>query len=154
MLFKYFTKGRSFLNTCTLTLRMKIAICGSMTFAQDMLDIKQQLESLGHQAIVPANTEQYAAGVRDAERKWENVEGDVIRAYYHQIREQDAVLILNKDKHQVKHYVGGNGLIEMAFAHVLGKKIFLLNPIPDLQYKDEIASMHPMVLHGNIGLVQ
>jgi predicted RNA-binding protein with PUA domain len=41
----------------------------------------------------------------------------------------------------------------MGFAYVLGKKIFLVNPIPDLNYKDEIKAMNPIVLNGNIKLI-
>ena len=40
--------------------------------------------------------------------------------------------------------------LEMGFAHVLGKKIFLLNGIPDMHYKDEIRAMQPVVLDGDL----
>lgn len=38
----------------------------------------------------------------------------------------------------------------MGFAYVLKKKIFLLNPIPELSYSDEIKAMKPIVLDGDL----
>jgi len=38
----------------------------------------------------------------------------------------------------------------MGFAHVLHKKIFLLNDIPDLSYTDEISAMRPICLNGKL----
>jgi hypothetical protein len=37
----------------------------------------------------------------------------------------------------------------MAFAHVLGKRIFLLNSIP-MSYTDEIRCMDPVVINGDL----
>jgi len=54
------------------------------------------------------------------------------------------------DKNGIGNYIGGNTLIEMAFAHVLNKKIFLLNPVPEISYKDEIIAMQPIILNGNL----
>lgn len=132
---------------------MKIAICGSMKFGKEMLQLKQELENKGHQVIVPANTESYADGSIDVENKWEKIQLDVIKAYFEKIKEQDAILVVNKDKNNIQNYVGGNSLIEIAFAHVLEKKIFLLNPIPEINYSDEIKAMKPIVLNGNLNLI-
>lgn len=41
----------------------------------------------------------------------------------------------------------------MAFAHVLDKKIFLLNPIPEIPYKDEIVAMQPIILDGDLAKI-
>jgi predicted house-cleaning noncanonical NTP pyrophosphatase (MazG superfamily) len=133
---------------------MNIVICGSVQFAREMLDLKQRLEASGHAVTVPKNAELYASGERSAETKWEKVEGDVIRSYWQKIGEADAVLVVNFTKNGVENYVGGNGLIEMAFAHVLEKKIFLLYPIPEMNYADEIASMKPTVLEGDLSRIR
>jgi uncharacterized membrane protein (UPF0127 family) len=51
----------------------------------------------------------------------------------------DAVLVLNYDRKGIKNYIGGNTLMEIGFAHVLNKKIYLMNPIPEIEfYKSEI----------------
>jgi len=132
---------------------MKIAICGSMKFGKDMLQFKQELETKGHQVIVPENTKSYANGTIDVENKWEKIQLDVIKSYFEKIKEQDAIFVINKDKNNIKNYIGGNSLIEIAFAHVLGKKIFLLNPIPEMNYSDEIEAMKPIVLDENLDLI-
>jgi predicted RNA-binding protein with PUA domain len=54
----------------------------------------------------------------------------------------------------VKNYIGGNGLIEMAFAHVLNKKIFLINQVPKMNYRDEIEAMKPVILDGNLSMLE
>jgi len=41
-------------------------------------------------------------------------------------------------------------LIEIAFAHVLDKKIYLLNPVPNISYSDEIEAMKPVILNGKL----
>lgn len=127
---------------------MLIAICGSMQFAKEMIDLKNQLESIGHSTVLPKDADLYANGSKSTEAKWEKIEGDLIRRYYEKIKEADAVLIANYSKNGIEHYVGGNALLEMGFAHVLNKKIYLLHPIPVMNYSDEIESMKPVILDG------
>ena len=129
---------------------MKITICGSMAFARDMMEIKRKLENQNHVVIVPANTNKYANGTINVENKWGKIEFDVIRAYFEEIKKTDAILVINKDKNGINNYVGGNSLIEIAFAHILNKKIFLLNPVPKINYSDEIESMNPEILNNNL----
>ena len=38
----------------------------------------------------------------------------------------------------------------MGFAHVLNKKIFLFNDIPDMFYKDEIKAMNPIIIDRDL----
>jgi len=105
---------------------MKITICGSLAFAKEMLKIKQKLEKQNHIVVVPPNIDKYADGKIDLENKWEKIKFDVIRNYFKEIKKTDAILVINKDKNKIKNYVGGNSLIEIAFAHVLNKKVYLL----------------------------
>lgn len=137
---------------------MKITICGSMSFAKEMLDAKAQLESQGHKCLVPIGADEYVAGIRQetigSEGAARKSEIDSIRNHYQKIQSSDAVLVLNYDRRNIVNYIGGNSLIEMAFAHVLNKRIFLLNPIPNISYYDEeIIAMKPMVLHGDLSKI-
>ena len=91
----------------------KIAICGSMEFSKEMLQIKKDLTKLGCGVILPKNIEEYAAGRKRVESKWEKAEGDLIKSYFDEIKGSDAVLIVNITKNGVENYVGGNALIEM-----------------------------------------
>lgn len=133
---------------------MYITICGSVSFAKEMIEIKENLEQRGDIVVVPANIENYASGTMDIENKWEKMELDVIRAYYEKIKNSDAILVLNYDKNNISNYVGGNSLIEIAFAHVLNKKIFLLNPIPQMSYSDEIEAMKPIIINRDLDKIK
>lgn len=51
------------------------------------------------------------------------------------------------------NYVGGNTFLEMGFAHVLGKPIFMQFPIPDMGYRDEMEAMNPRVINGDLAAI-
>lgn len=133
---------------------MKIAICGSMQFGGEMIRIKRELERFGHAVVLPKDTERYASGEKRVEGKWEKQAGDLFRNYWNEIKGSDAVLVVNLTKNGIENYLGGNALIEMAYAHVLGKKIYLLNPVPEINYRDEIEAMRPTVIHGDLALIR
>ena len=127
---------------------MKITICGSMKFSAEMLEIKSALEDLGIQVNTPGNIENYANGTIDAENKWEKQEHDVIKAHYKKILSSDAIVVANYPKNGVNGYIGGNSLIEMAFAHVNNKKIYLMFPgAESLPYYDEICVLTHTVVN-------
>jgi hypothetical protein len=133
---------------------MKIAICGSMIFAKKMIEIGNDLKNLNHEIILPKFTESYAQTSHLNKIRSESIKNklhhDLIRDYFQEIDRADAILVINKEKNNIKHYIGGNAFLEMGFAHVLRKKIFLLNPVPEILYKDEIEAMQPVVLNGNL----
>ena len=129
---------------------MKIAICSSMAFAKDMISVRNQLQALGHKVIIQDDVEQHASGEIKGEDKWRKLQIDPLKTYYNEIKKSDAIIVINKDKNNIKNYIGGNTLIEMAFAYVLNKKIFLLNPVPKISYSDEIEAMKPIIINGNL----
>jgi predicted RNA-binding protein with PUA domain len=136
---------------------MKIVICSSATFAKEVMEIKNDLEKLGHKVLTPHNFHLYADGVLAPETREEStqnkVKDDLIRRYYNEIKESDAVLAVNKDKHEIKNYIGGNVFLEIGFAHVLNKKVFLLNPVPNMLYSDEIMAMEHVVINGDLSKI-
>lgn len=133
---------------------MKIVICASMSAAEKIIQIKEELEKLGNEVIVPANMERHLAKTFNAhESMEEKIKDDLIRKYFQEIRHADAVLALNYDKNGIKNYIGGNTFLELAFGHVLGKKLFLINSIPEISYKDEIIAMQPIVLGENLAKI-
>ena len=81
------------------------------------------------------------------------IKQDVIRGYFNKIKESEAILVLNFDKKGIKNYIGGNTFLEMGFAYVLNKKLFLLNEIPDMPYKDEIKVMQPIIINGDLSKI-
>lgn len=136
---------------------MKIVICGSMRLPKKMLEIKERLVKLGHFVVLPAHTEEYAMLDTSDHMHNESVKNkindDLIRRYFNEIRENDAVLVINDELKGVPNYIGGNSFLEMGFAHILNKKIYLLNGLPEMSCNDEIAAMRPIILNGDIARI-
>lgn len=137
---------------------MKIAICASMVFSENMLETKKELEKLGHVCFVSDFVNKYL-GKSDKEKEDMTIrdknENDAIREFWKKIKESDAILVLNYDRRGVKNYIGGNTLMEIGFAHVLDKKIFLLNPVPDIAYyKSEIEATNPVIINGDMKIIE
>jgi len=132
---------------------MKIAIAVSMMFAEKAIEIKKKLEKLGYEIFISEFIDALL-GKTDKEKEkliiFQKNEKDAIRRFWKQIKRSDMLLVLNFDRRGIKNYIGGNTLMEIGFAHVLNKKIFLLNPIPDIEYyKSEIEAMKPFILNGD-----
>lgn len=133
----------------------KICICGSMSFAKEMLSIKRKLEEIGYLVTIPKFTAKYAKLNKikemDSNESIKNkTQYNLIIDYYEVIKNSDAILVLNFDKNKIQNYIGGNSFLEMGFAHVLKKRIYLLNDIPEMIYKDEIMAMEPIILNNNL----
>ena len=137
---------------------MKIAICASMVFTEKMLEAKEQLEKSGHQCVVSEFADAYIGkSEKDKEQitLYHKNEKDAIRRFYEKIKESDAILVLNYDRRGINNYIGGNTLMEIGFAHVLEKKIFLINPIPEIEYyKSEIEAVKPVIINGDFSLIK
>lgn len=133
---------------------MKIAICCSITSAKKVMEIKTDLEKLGHEVVLPHNLHLYASGEKRAETRQESTKNkakdDLIRQFYSEIKDSDAVLAVNLTKNGVENYIGPNTFLEIGFAHVLNKKIFLLNPVPDMPIADEILAIKHTVINGDL----
>lgn len=132
---------------------MTILICGSMTFAKEMLVLRDQLQGVGFNVIVPLDAEIYAEHPAKLGEKWIKQQHDLIRRYHKEIVRSDAILVLNLTKNNIANYVGGNAFLEMGFAHVLRKPIYLFHPIPDMTYRDELAAMQPIVINGDLSRI-
>lgn len=137
---------------------MKIVICGSMAAAPQMVLLKKELNSKGHKVILPKNCSKYANKKLKYESRNESTQNkindDLIRNYFKIIKSADAVLAANYDKKHRKNYLGGNTFLEIGFAHILNKKIYLINPIPKISYTDEIKTMRPVVLNGDLSKIK
>lgn len=147
---------------------MKIAICGSINSSDQLIKAAEHLEEKGHQVFLPYYTGKIRLGkvdlkeyVKTKEKLGgdislrEAVEADFFKRYFELIGRSDCVLVINVEKNGQPNYIGGNTLIEMAFAYVLDKNIFLLNPIPENKYyKDEIIDMKPIILNGDLSKIK
>ena len=136
---------------------MRIGIIGSMQFTEKMLEYRDKLIEMGHDAFV-TDLHKNLVGKTDEEKEkiklYQKNNMDAIRVFWRAMQGADAMLVLNFDKNGIKDYIGGNTLMEIGFAHVLDQKIFLLNPIPDISfYKTEIEAINPIIINGDISKI-
>ncbi len=142
---------------------MKIALVGSLTFASSFKYISLELIKRGYEIEIPPTAQKIISGKLELKLVEEeklkgtfserSTQDDAIRRYWKIIQKTDAILVLNYDKNGIKNYIGGNAFLEMGFAHVLDKKIYLLNPIPEMSYTDEIKTMQPLILHHDFSKI-
>lgn len=130
---------------------MKITICGSMAFESDMQSAVTQLNGLGYETEMPNIVEGHI--YTDNLDENVNLKRGFIDEHFRKIDTSDAVLIINNTKHDVESYIGGNTLIEIAYAYAQGLEVFLLNPVPDVPYAAEIRGMHPIILGGDLSAI-
>jgi hypothetical protein len=133
---------------------MKVTICASVAFSKEIIEIRDRLIGLGHQVVIPATVTAYASGKKLPKTRQElakkKIAGNLIQEYFNEIGSSDCVLILNYTKNNIENYIGGNSFLEMGFAHVQSKQIYLLNPIPEISYTDEVVAMKPIVINGDL----
>lgn len=147
---------------------MKITICGSIAFYDEMLSVKKQLEEMACEVKLPPSEVKDKEGnmipakdyykirktAGDNEQwVWDRKE-EAVRWHFDKIVWSDAILVTNYDKNNVKGYVGGNTLMEIGLAFFLKKKIYLLNQIPELSYKEELLGVKPTVIYGNLNKIK
>lgn len=147
---------------------MKICICGSIAFFDEMVDAKNKLEAMGHEVDLPPTeikdengdmitvTEYYHLRQKmDSSIGWIwERKKEAILAHFEKINWADAVLVLNHEKNGVTGYIGANTLIEMGLALWLKKKIYLLHEIPEVPSKEEILGMQPILLGGDLNILE
>ncbi len=143
---------------------MIITICSSLYFSKEIGEVAEKLRELGHEVFVPSTAEQILSGqidVFDIKKEKESssaadrvIKNNAIIRHYKKIERSEAILVLNYEKKGIKNYIGGNVFLEIGFAFILNKKIFLLNPIPELNYSDEIIAMQPVVLNGDLNNIK
>ncbi len=135
---------------------MKITICGSITNAKKIHEIKAELENQGHTVFSHKLMKMYAEEDQETikrvkEAQYElKMENDTFKWYYNKIKESDAILVCNFEKNGIPGYIGGSVLMEIGYAYVLDKKIYFLNPIPEVGYKDELIAAQPVVINHNL----
>jgi len=146
---------------------MKITICGSIAFFDEMLDIKKQLEELGHEVKMPPVKVEDGSGnlISAADyykiRKQSTVDKGWIwdrkewamKKHFNKVAWSDAILVLNYEKNDIKNYVGANTFLEMGLAFHLNKKIYLMNSIPEVSYKEELLGMKLIIIDRNLNKI-
>jgi len=128
-----------------------------MQFHKEMATVRDQLLARGFTVFVPGElddihkNESYMES--DEERVTVKIEYDFIREHFKKIEAADAILILNYEKKGIAGYIGGNTFLEMGYAFGLGKVVYLLHPVPDMDYKTEMHAIQPTVINGDLSLI-
>lgn len=139
--------------------RSTITICSSVSFYEEIPEIQKQLTKMGFKVLIP-----YGVSVKRKKKDNENTGNSGIKTpydyaqkkklmdkHFRKILKADAILVINKTKHNLEGYIGGNVLMEMTLAYHHKKKIFILNTIDEkLTIKQEIYALFPTFLHSNL----
>ncbi|MNH75263.1 NTPase [compost metagenome] len=120
-----------------------------MVHEPSMAAAQKALEAQGYEVERPNVKEgEFVDGVRavisDTSKR------QYIDEHFAKIDASDAVLVINEPKNGIDGYIGGNTLLEIGRAYAQGLEIFLLHPVPEVSYADEIRSMQPVVLEGDL----
>jgi len=146
---------------------MKITLCASIAFYDEMIQVKNELEVLGHEVKLPPheikddNGAMISVKKYYAQRKnttdddswiWDR-KAEAIANHFDKVKWADVVLVTNYDKNNIPGYIGGNTLMEMGVAFFLKKPIYLLKKIPDISYKEEVLGVKPIVINDDFSLI-
>ncbi|MFA6416478.1 MAG: hypothetical protein WCW56_03270 [Candidatus Paceibacterota bacterium] len=132
---------------------MRIFIICSKRFYNQIPEVRQKLESSGHTITLPncfddpATEDRYRNISAEEHSKWK---AGMLKHSTDIIANNDAVLVLNFDKGEIKNYIGGATFLEMYDAFRLDKKIFMFNNIPEGILTDEIIGFNPIIINGDL----
>jgi hypothetical protein len=140
---------------------MKITICGSIHFAEEIVKAAKELEKNGHEVEMPASIKDFGVNnfeeadvlKNDREKYIKEIKPEYTRGHFNKVLNGDAILVINIEKNGIENYIGGATFSEIMLAFHGNKKIYFLNPIPDepKTFIDELESVSPIILNGNLG---
>jgi len=137
-----------------------ITICSSASFYPEVILFRDKLNERGWKVFVPhsaalmerkgsfnvAAYKTWFSNPRHLKRKtW------LMENHLRKIAMADSIFVVNLSKKGINGYVGGNGLIEMFYAHLKKKKIYMLNPISKQSpLREEVMGLRPVVVKGDL----
>lgn len=135
---------------------MKLLIICGQHVNSEITKIKKYLENKNIEVLLCSNCGKYPIehkvlemGIKAQRRVKEKMD---------LLRDIDAALVLNhaKDRNGTtnKNYIGGATFLAMSDVYKAGKKIFLLNRIPTGMLHDQIKRFDPVIINGNLDLIQ
>jgi hypothetical protein len=125
----------------------------------------QKLDALGHEVQFPPprvpGPDGQLISTRDYYKQKKELAGNDqgwiwknhsqrISDHFNKVEWSDAILVTNYEKNNTPGYIGPNTLMEMGLAFHLKKPIFLLNPVPELAWKEEIVGLNPRVIDNDL----
>lgn len=134
---------------------MKIMLINSAKFEDREQEFVEKLEKLGHEVLYTSGYDE----PKPDDEEWLEYGARMLRKSIETIKSVDAVLCLNFDKGEIKNYIGGATFCEMTYAFEYGKKIFILNDLPEdyelgPKIRFEIEMFKPTILGGDLSMVK
>lgn len=130
---------------------MKICICCSLSFTDEVTEIARKLEEMGHEVLLPDGVRLRLIEQEDFDPVATKVEVDTVHEHPAKIRKADAVLVCNYEKNGIPGYIGANSFCEIYLARYFDKPVFALNPLPEQPYiHDEIMAFGVQVIDGDL----
>lgn len=116
-----------------------IVLCGSMKVKQEIIRIKEELETLGYNVLLPKECMEGLPKVIASRKHFERIITP----------DNEYILIVNATKNGIENYIGPNSFAEIAFAFYHNKKTYLLNDYYE-PYLDELTGWNITPLKGNL----
>ena len=134
---------------------MRICICCSLAFGDEVRAIAKQLETAGHKVVLPNGVVHRLNEQPNYDPTKVKIETDPFHKHTDEIRASDAVLMCNYTKNGIENYIGANSFAELFVAYYFNKPIYALNPLPDMPYiNDELNAFRIEVLGGDLGKIK
>lgn len=134
---------------------MKIMIVCSYAFYDKIEAISTELNRLGHQITYPNGYKDKNFIVKNrSDIEFPDWIASLRKASEITISNVDALLVLNYTKKGIDNYIGGSTFLEMHDAFRMEKKIFVMNPLPEGIFTDEMIGFKPLILNGDLSLIK
>jgi non-canonical (house-cleaning) NTP pyrophosphatase len=117
---------------------MKITVCGSTLSDELIQSIQSYFSDNGHDVVVSDNNRAAKASINTC------VEA---------INVSDAILVINEKDGSSERDMSATTFMAIAHAYTQGLEIFVLNPVADQKYAEEIDAMQPIILNGNLNAI-
>lgn len=135
----------------------KILIHASLDYKQAMIEAKKYIEdNSDYYVMLPELTRyQHIRDVQGDDQTFTKIKNRLTKENFQNVKDCDALLILNYSHRGIENYIGGNSFMEMVVAFFLNKPIYLLNDIPEkMTFTEEIKSLYPVVVHSLSGFMK
>lgn len=134
---------------------MKICVCSSLSFGDEVRAVAKKLKAMGHEVLLPNGIINRLVEREDFDPVQAKIDTDSNHKHVDKVRAADAVLVCNYTKNGIENYIGANSFAEMFVAYYFDKPIYTLNPLPDMAYiSDEIHSFNVKVLSGDLSKIE
>ncbi len=124
-----------------------------MHFWDKIEETQKKLVVLGHQIYTPSKEGTDIDYEALTHKQQISLKKTFIDRHMERIQKSDSILVLNYHKNGVKNYIGANTFMEMAFAYLLNKKIFVLFNLPHQPNTLEIEALGPIIISEDLSKI-